>query len=149
TFFGLIAWLLYRLTSTKTSPQTPAPRLPPPPAALSGGGGAPSWLAVVQSIFFWAVGVGMVIYIVGSYLRDHPELAQALKRFGPLRALRRWWMSVRSKLGGWVERINAAGPRAWLNRLARRSSAQAGPFRFFRLGAASPREQILYYYLSL
>jgi hypothetical protein len=104
---------------------TPQPSLPPPQLLQQpSGGAAPGWFEILRSLLFWAAALGMVFYVVRSYLHDHPEMLQALTSLGPIHALR--------------ESLWRASPR---------SSKE--PFRFFRLGALSPRERILYYYLSI
>jgi len=106
------------------------------------------WLEILRSFIFWIAALGMVYYVIRSYLHDHPEMLQALARLKPIRALRGFLIALWRRLVGLVEIVNERFPR-------RLSSRQAGagssgePFRFFRLGALSPRERVLYYYLSI
>jgi hypothetical protein len=126
----------------------PGPDLP----EVVSGGSAPEWLAVVKSVAFWAAALVGVVYVVRSYLRDRPELMEALITFKPFRAVRRFlgalWGQLRRLAGAVAERI----PTQF--RLRRRpgernQAPDGGPFRFFRLGALSRRERTLYYYLSV
>jgi hypothetical protein len=105
------------------------------------------WLDYLRSIVVWVIVVTMVVYVLVSYFRERPELIQALTSLRPIRALRRWWAALRGRVGGWMSDLNARLPRDLLQRWF--SRAAAPPFNFFRLGGASPREQIAYYYLSL
>jgi hypothetical protein len=90
----------------------------------------------------------MVIYVVRSYLRDRPELLEALGTRGPIRALRAFLIALWRRLFGLAEAASKRIPRRLsLRRIRLRSPKE--PFRFFRLGALSPRERILYYYLSI
>jgi hypothetical protein len=91
----------------------------------------------------------MVFYVVRSYLRDHPDLWENLAALGLVRALRRWWVALGRWLGGWGAVIRERMPDGWPLQFARRRAQAREPVAFFRLGAASPREQILYFYLSI
>lgn len=92
--------------------------------------------------------LGMFFYVARSYLRDHPELLETLVELRPIRALRRFLAALWSRLTGLAEAVNERFPRRLSLRRARRKSSEE-TFRFFRLGALSPRERILYYYLSI
>lgn len=126
---------------------TQPPPLPPPPSPENLAEAINPWLDYLRSIVVWVIVVAMVGYVVVSYFRERPELVKALASLKPVRALRRWWAALRGRLGGWMTDLNARLPRDLLQRLFNRATAP--PFSFFRLGAASPREQITYYYLSL
>ncbi len=125
-----------------------------PPEFPSPGPGAPApgWFEVVRSIAFWVVATGVVVYVVRSYLRDRPELVEAvtsLKVFGVLRRF----------IAGIWRRLTRAADTARA-RLARRARVRqpvskegeppdARPFGFLRRRGRSPRERALYYYLSV
>ncbi len=116
---------------------------PPPPAP---GSVAPSWWEVLRSLVFWIAALGMVIYVIRSYLHDHPELLTALTAFKPIRLLRDFLAALWRRLTGLAEAASERLPR----RLRRRTHPESPKsFRLFRLGALSPRERILYYYLSI
>jgi hypothetical protein len=90
----------------------------------------------------------MVFYVVRSYLRDRPELLEALATQRPIRALRDFLIALWRRLVGLAEAASERIPR----RLSLRRPCPPffkKPFRFLRLGALSPRERILYYYLSI
>jgi hypothetical protein len=146
-----LTWLFWLLSKLLGEP-APAPqgRLSLPPLAQQPSGGvAPNWLEILRSLLFWIVALGIVFYVVRSYLRDHPEVREALLALGPIRALRRWWMALWQWLGRWVQSAGERIPRRFLSLpLARRKPSRES-FRVFRLGALAPREQILYYYLSI
>ena len=90
----------------------------------------------------------MLFYIIRSYLRDRPELLQALLNQRPIRALLDFLIAVWRRLLGLAEAASERFPRGISLRRARPMLPKT-PFRFFRLGALSPRERILYYYLSI
>jgi hypothetical protein len=130
-------------------PTPPQPRLPllqPPQQELGGPGGA--WFEILRSLLFWAAALGMVFYVVRSYLRDRPELLEALTTLKPIRALRDFLLALWRRLVGLAEAASERIPRR-LSLLRARQGLSEVPFRFFRLGALSPRERILYYYLSI
>jgi len=93
--------------------------------------------------------VGIVIYVVRSYLRDHPELLENLAALGLVRALRGLWAALGHWLGGWGETLKGRLPRSWPLHLRRRQASFRESFGYFRLGRLSPRAQVLYYYLSV
>ena len=112
-----------------------------------------SWLEIVWPLVFWAVLLGVVFYVIRSYLHDRPELREALGAQRPVQALRRVWAALRRWLRNWFARLgHTVGERLpWRSsrrRMADRTSIWP-PLRLFRLGALSPRERVLYYYLSV
>lgn len=128
-------------TSLPTAEPTPLPGPPPPPFNVPGID-----LELLRSLAFWLVIAAMVAYIVFAYLRERPELLRALKNARLFRALRQIADFLRRQTGQWAEALRELRPldrlREWLMRLP-----VPAP-RFFRLGGATPREQVLYFYLS-
>lgn len=149
----LLLWLLSMLFGTSRSlPQFKLPKLELVPPAPSESGGTLDWFAILRSLLFWAVMLGVVFYVVRSYLRDHPELWEALVTLGPVQTLRRGWAALRRWLRRWLARVRRTVGERLPRRLARRlpgSELPGVPWRFFRLGVLSPRERVLYYYLSI
>jgi hypothetical protein len=148
--FGWLARLMARLfggeqppPQAETLPLQLPQREPPAP-----GGAAPDWLELLRSFLFWIAALGMLFYVIHSYLRDRPELLQALLSQRPIRALRDFLITLWRRLLGLAEAAGERIPQRLRLPWARpRLSRQ--PFRFFRLGALSSRERILYYYLSI
>jgi hypothetical protein len=141
-------WLLLRLFKRDTSPA------PPPEFPLEqiqpeiSGTAPPSWFEVLRSVVFWAVALGVVFYIVRSYLRDHPEIRDALSSLWLFRTIGGLLAALWRRLTGLAQAIGEHIPRTLS--LRRRAGEPAGrALRFFRLGALSPRERTLYYYLSI
>jgi hypothetical protein len=131
-----------RLPSPSLPPQLPD-RLAPPESTA-----APGWFQWLHSLLFWAVLLGVVFYIVRSYLRDHPEILQALTSLKVISVLLQFLTALWRRIVGLAEAIDERLPRRLSLRRARRGTPE-GPLRFFRLGALSPRERTLYYYLSI
>ena len=156
TFFWLVLyvlilpllWLFSLLLgrARPLPPVNPPPLLPSPQHVTPG----PPWWEFIRSLLFWAIVLGMILYVLASYLRERSGLLRALSAWRPVRALRRLWAALRRHASGLAEAINNRVPRHWLRRWLQRPLSQQ-PFRFplRGLGVASPREKILYYYLSL
>jgi len=133
-----------RTTPLKELPPLQLPRQEPGKPGIA----TPNWLEILRSLLFWAAVLGMAYYVIRSYLRDHPELVQALTSLGPIRALRTFLSALWRRLLGLAEAVNERIPQGLaLRRARKRPSTERA--RFFRLGALSPRERVLYYYLSI
>jgi uncharacterized protein DUF4129 len=147
--FSWLWWLAMHLLGTPARPPATAPLPPPPPTQLlSPTTAQPPWFETLRILLVVSLVVGMIIYILRAYLRDHPDVLKTLSALRPIRGLRRWWTVLWRRLGGWADVLNERLPREWLRRWMR-PPPLASPLRFFRLGAQSPRDQILYFYLSL
>jgi hypothetical protein len=148
--FGLLLMPLMSLFGKEpTEPTQLLPlRFPQPEASgPEPGSAALNWWEILRSLLFWVAALGMVAYVIGSYLHDRPELLTALTSLKVIRSLRGLLAALCRRLTGLAEAVNERLPRA-MRRRARRGSVET-PFRFFRLGALSHRERILYYYLSV
>lgn len=151
--FLLLLTPLARLLGGEIRSRAPDPGPPPELQPTTPGGSTPAWFEIVRSLVFWALALGMVWYIVRSYLRDRPELAGAFARLKILesgrRLLRALWRRLTHLIGAASERIPSR------LRLLQRRRGDGGPqielepFRFLRLGGRSRRERLLYYYLSI
>jgi hypothetical protein len=121
--------------------------LPPPPLVEVVNQPLPPWIDTLRTVAVIALVAAMVLYVVINYLRDRTGLAAALRRLGVFGFLRRLWAELRHRASGLADSIRASGAAAWLRDRLRR----AGPIGrgFFRLSAASAREQVMFYYLSL
>jgi len=160
TLLNLLLWFILSILLTPLAllfgrEPPPRPSVPPPLKFPSPGmstpgasGTAPTWLELLRSLLFWAAAVTMVTYVTRSYLRDHPELVDAFVSLRPIHALRNFLLALWRQLIGLAEVINERIPLRVSVRRTRTQSSDS-PFRFFRLGALSPRERILYYYLSI
>lgn len=142
-----VGWLMSLLTG-----ETPAQRArlipPPPPPAQVLEQPMPPWIDTVRTVLVWGLVIGIAIYVVMTFLRDRPGLARALREVNALRRLRELWAALRHRLSGLAAAARASSAAAWL-RERLRGRAGPGPWRYFRLGGASPRDQVRYYYLSL
>ena len=142
-----LSWLLSLLNGQPTEAAAAEPfPLTPPPVLLDQP--MPLWVELLRTIMVWSLLIGMALYVVINYLRDRPELLRALRDFGPLRRLRQMWAALRHRLSGLAVAVQALPVAAWLRERLRARLALP-PLRYFRLGGATPREQVQYYYLSL
>lgn len=128
-------------TLAPTAEPTPPPGPIPPPLTIPGLD-----LELLRSLAFWLVVAAMVTYIIFAYLRERPELVQAIRNARLFRALRLIVDFLRKQTGQWAEALRELRPLERLRELFTRLPVP-GP-RFFRLGGATPREQVLYFYLS-
>lgn len=124
-----------------TAEPTPPPGPNMPPLIVPGLD-----LELLRSLVFWLMVAAMVTYVVFAYLRERPELVRAVRNARLLRALRRIIDFLRGQTGRWAEALRDLRALERLRELFTRLPAPAP--RFFRLGGATPREQVLYFYLS-
>jgi hypothetical protein len=145
-----LSWLASLLRGNAVPPTLPAQPPPPPPPNITtlAQHPLPPWVDTVRDIFVILVIIVFIAYLLWNYLRDRPELYGSLKALAPLRALRRLWAVLRHRVSGLLASAREAAPMVWLRDRLRRPVPGA-PWGYFRLGAASPREQVLFYYLSL
>ena len=141
--------LLLSLLGLGLPPDLPSQPPPQPPPYAPTAAPAPGWLQFLRSLVFWSIAVGMIYYVLRSYVRDHPELGETLVALRPIRVLRRWWLAIGRWLAGWGKAVGELVPQDWRLRWLRRPPPAREPFHFLRLGGLSPRAQVLYFYLSL
>jgi hypothetical protein len=148
---SLPLWLMLLLFKS----DAPPPRLPESsteieePQVSPSMGGAPPWFEILRSLVFWLVALGVIFYVVRSYLRDHPQIREALSSLWLFRAIGNFLAALWRRLTGLAGVIGERIPRRLSLRRRRGKPTQEGASRFFRLGALSPRERTLYYYLSV
>jgi hypothetical protein len=90
-----VIWLLIVLGLSKLFPFepdlsfAPQPLIPPSAYPITPDRPLPPfpWLEILRSLLFWWVFIFGIVYIARSYLNDHPELLDSLKRITPL-----WWV---------------------------------------------------------
>jgi len=106
-------WLLSRLFGDQVpSPSPPSDFTPPEFPQQEPSTVAPTnWFEMLRSFLFWGATLGMIFYVVSSYLRDHRELLKVLTGLRPIRALRRFLIALWRRLVGW-RRLSASTFRA-------------------------------------
>jgi hypothetical protein len=142
-FWLLARWIMGGEVAAPQAPPLPGVRPPAPDPAGSG----PEWLHLARAAFFWAAILAFAAYLVRGFVREHPEIREALASFRPLRWLARFWKAWWARLAGW---------RATVQARLRRTAGQADDARGSRRSAlaqvAAPdgnRERVLYYYMEL
>jgi len=139
--------LLFKSEGVERQPVRP-PQLDLPLPPIQPAGVTPDWVLLMRSVLFWALILGGVLFVVRTYLRDHPELADAGARLRPFRALRSLWAALLRLFGRWKKAVQERLPHRPKRHPAGKETPRK-PFRFFRLRALAPRERILYYYWSI
>jgi hypothetical protein len=138
-----LAWLMAQLFQRGEAPA--APERPEMPEQVAQG---PGWIGVLSSVVFWGLLLAIAVYVIRSYLRDHPALADGISASGPARAVRRLWRTLWRWLRGRLRGLRIALPR--FGRVRPAEAVPATRLRpRIRLGRLAARERILYYYLSL
>lgn len=139
---GLLARLFGRAEIESVPPSsTPLQPLPPPSTA-----GAPGWFEVLRTLFFWALAVAALSYVVWNYVRDHPELLEALRVSRLLHGLRAFWRALWRRVRGWRAALGQRLVRR--DRPEGREEMRTLPDATPPFGARDPRGRVLRYYLS-
>jgi hypothetical protein len=108
------------------------------------------WAEILQSVLFWTLFLGVLVFAFRFYLRQHSEALAPLRKLGIVRWFRQAWEWLQRLLGrtgaglgqtlrGAFDRLQASG-QAWLGSI---------PNRFPALDQLAPRQQILLTYLGL
>jgi hypothetical protein len=144
-FFGLVA-LLFGQNSPAPEEEiveplvTPAPAQPPPIATADEG-------SLVIGLLFWLVVATVLMASLLFFLRDRGyrlELSGVGRAWGGFR----FWLSrLWESLAGSAAEISQA-VRQRLRRPGTRTAVGTAPWRFLRVNALSPREQVRYFYLA-
>ncbi len=143
--WAFLSWLLTLLFGRPEAlPARPAlPALPAAPPMVQTG--ESDWLAMLRGIVFWAVLLFVVGYAFYQFTRTRKEWWESAARrpgVGRLFSLfAAWWAWLR----GTTKRVTGA-VRVRMARAAP-SALPAAP-RWLRLGSLTPRELIVYFYLS-
>ena len=131
----------------------PLPPLPDTPAPEPGQRSEPllPW-EVIRSLLFWLTFFVVAIYLIRSYLEDHPEFIEVLKKLTFARRMVEVLAALIALLAAWVEKS-----RQWRPMLVGRWAAAAETKRpkaktrrrWHALRARSNREQVIYAYLQM
>lgn len=121
-----------------TPTATPIPSALPPPIIDTG---------LITSSLFWTVAIVISVMAISFFLRERgvkvntAALRQIWQRI--LGWLQITWQEAGHQIQDWQQAV-----RTRLQREPKESEADKPPWRFIRLNALSPREQIRYFYLS-
>jgi hypothetical protein len=144
------SWLLSLLGGTPLEPQA-GPPAAPPPVVNAQPSSAPPWLEILQSLFFWLVALAVMGYLIKSYLDDHPELLQQLRRFKLAALIFRLLSQIWAYVGGLARAGLDNLPKIVISQRKdeKNEASLFGRWNWLGLRNLSPRERILYYYLSI
>ena len=148
---GLLSFiisLLFRGGRPSEQGPTELPRFEPPPIAPHEPGVTPEWVLLMRSILFWALLLAGVIYVLRTYLRDHPELGQGLSRLRPVQGLRALWALFRGWLARWQKAVRENLPRLLPRRPALRAATRP-LLPWLRLRSLSAGERVQFYFWRL
>jgi hypothetical protein len=146
---GLLKLIYSLFQSSGPSVELPAmPSMPDIPEPIEQSTPA-GWIKLLQSIIFWAVLIGIIVYALYQYLRQNRELVDKLRKIRGFRILGEAFRWLRERLKG----FNQAAAKA-LSQGVQRFRALFGyrekeAFRYLSLRKLSPRQKILFYYLAL
>jgi hypothetical protein len=131
--------------------EQPLPELPGPVELPPQTPGSPlPWLEFLKGLLFWLFFFVVVFYALRQYLRDHPEITAALRRYQLFRLLGSVWQTFRNWVGSTGERVAAAagaGARRLFSRRISKPFPQRGGFMNPRRLPA--RQQVIFYYLAM
>ena len=127
------------LIPTLTPSPTPIPSALPPPVVDTG---------LIVSSLFWAVAIVMSITAVSFFLRERGVRLNTAVLPSIWQRLRQWlqtaWRGAGHQMRDWQQAVQTRLQRE----PQEKPENQQPPWRFFRINALSPREQIRYFYLS-
>ncbi|MFZ1400928.1 MAG: DUF4129 domain-containing protein, partial [Candidatus Promineifilaceae bacterium] len=110
-----------------------------PPSAIDTG--------LITSSLFWAVAIVMSVMAISFFLRERGVKVNTAVLQTFWQRFRHWlrlaWREAGSQVQDWQQAV-----RTRLQRQPKESEENKPPWRFIRLNALSPREQIRYFYLS-
>ena len=127
-----------------TLPPVPTPSPTPIPSALPP---SPIDTGLILSSMFWAVAIVVTVIAVRFFLRERGVQMNASVLPSIWQRLQKWltaaWQGTRHQVQDWQLAV-----RSRLQREPKEAVDNQPPWRFIRLNALSPREQIRYFYLS-
>ncbi|MBK7896889.1 MAG: DUF4129 domain-containing protein [Anaerolineaceae bacterium] len=155
-FFSTLLALLLSLFMGDPAPETAEPLLQPtlPPMPTPSPTAIPSAIppsaidtGLITSSLFWAVAIVMSVMAISFFLRERGVKVNTAVLQTFWQRFRHWlrlaWREAGSQVQDWQQAV-----RTRLQRQPKESEENKPPWRFIRLNALSPREQIRYFYLS-
>lgn len=143
-----LAWLLSLFGLTLFAGGGGAPAAPPPMLPTEAGPRYP-WLEVLRSLIFWIVALTVGGYLLKTYLEDHPELVEALKRFRPFNFLSKLLLTLWFLIKNWVQTGLEMLPLPAQGLSQDQSLNRKGSGHWFGFRTLSAQARILYYYLNI
>lgn len=142
-------WLLSLFTNDNSiidqAPQPSETDTIPQPLAEA----ALPWLEVLKSILFWVIVIGLLGYTLWFYLRRTPQIGRFLARLrltSWLKSLGAW---LQARLGNVTQKASQALRSIRLSLRLRQPGTPTQTTPHFNFKQASPRQQVIYFYLQL
>ena len=151
-FITLLSLFIPQSSETDISQLTPTPTPQPtlnifPPSAPT----APNETAAfIFSSAFWAVAIVLTVIAVSFFLRERGIQLDVSKLKQAWQQIQVWWRQLWQRASQQVAAIGqAVRDRLAIEREEEEGGERKRPFRFIRVNALPPREQIRYFYLSI
>ncbi len=118
----------------------------PPPLP---GGGELSWLALLRSVLFWVILIGVVVFAFRHYLRQRQDLLARLRRLPGIAQLIAVWHWLRVRVAGANQRLRTAWQASRQRVRPSADESTSASWRFVNPGRLSARERVLFFYLAM
>ena len=149
-FVALVQFLrLVGFRNVENMPDLQAPLPPPPPAFEQQP--VPDWLALLKSVLFWSLLIGIVLYALIMYIRQNQKLMAVFRRVPGWRLILqavRWLRDQLQGAGRTVGGLVTAG-RQRIEEFLRRARGASARVPALRLGRMDARQQVRFYYLAM
>lgn len=131
-----------------SAPKAPVIRMPKPEIPTDAGTNL-AWWEASKTAIFWALLAGILLFALITYLRQHEEILDELKKvrgLGWLAKIWSWLTSLFGKVSSGIEQVVEAGRK----RLRSRRSNSADWFNagFLNLRRLDPRQRVYFFYLA-
>jgi hypothetical protein len=108
------------------------------------------WIELVKSVLFWSIFLGIIIFALVHYLRQHREILEQLRKIPGWKLLEQFWGWLRSFFGGVNQRVSDLIQTGRKRIQARRSSSPIAEIgAFLNVRRLNPRQRIYFFYLAL
>lgn len=141
---------LFGLKAPAKSTGPSAPELPAPPIDVGAAIASPLWWEFIKSLVFWSIFLGILLFSVIQYFRQHEEALQSLRKLPGWQFIEEAWGWILDLLIGVKDsasRVLEAGRK----RLRSRRAATRELFEngFLSLRSLDPRQRVTFFYLAL
>jgi hypothetical protein len=140
-----------RLVGLQEGDVLPEMQTPPPPPPPIEQNGLPNWVSLLQSILFWLLLIGIVLYALVMYIRQNQQLMTIFRRVPGWRLLLQAVRWLRDRLRGAGRTVGdlVKTTRQRLSEIIRRAREGSPGMPALRLGRLDARQQVRFYYLAL
>lgn len=148
TIVMFIISLPFLLFGRKSPVEAPAIRPLSTPEALplqTADATAVPWLEIAKSVLFWAFFIGLLVFALVQYLRQHEELLAALRQRPGLSWLGKFWDWLRGLWQAAQKGISGA-VSAGLERIRPKHSLSQAVGGWINLRKLGPRQRVFFFY---